>query len=620
MDKFNKSVRPVDFFLWLSFFIFLYFCFRYQLRLLSFREFGDESETIVAAKMMASGTRMYSEIFNHHGPLTFLPGVFLETLGEFGVRGHRVVIAVLQALSVISIALSPILQSKPQKVVVTTISAVIMLVYLPPIFGHMYIYQNICGIFLVLILSQYSLVSIYSPDKLNKFRIITGNFLIISLPFLAVTYFPVAFLLFILSFTRRNYKFILLGALLAILFNLLFLISYGSVKGYLAYHFYLNLKVLPEYSGAAPGFSMILTILSTLFSDLSHFIAIVVIFVGVLNLASVEKYFPWRSILLSAGLATLVIRGGGFHGVPFFYAVLPFICFCIFKINMEKISSKIVIVIFILVCGIKISLLLPGDKFRNFSPKIPTSSEFSRLVSSFTNKNDKILAYSFRNYEYLASDRLPASGYYFYLPWQEKYNQKPILNISIDPCKDIIKSKPKVILMDKWKVWNKFSWEGYGTCVQKIVDRDYFQFPDRPFYLRKDLICNYEEFSKEKLKISAVKTSSLEIDTFDCENCKKNPYALDILIPQEASTNENLFEFNFKANGNVSVKKILKPEKLSLGRYKRFILPDGSYTSAQILSTTGRPLSVFSNDKNKPCVRIVFKDGSSKLTPGCPIN
>jgi hypothetical protein len=140
-------------------FVFVILSFRYQYFLLNYREWGDESETIVTAKMMAAGMKLYSEIFNQHGPLTFLPGVLAEKLGGFGVRGHRVSIALLQILAIFSIYKAPALNSASQRIITSVASALVILVFMPDFFGHMYKYQTIAGILLVVILSQYTIAA-----------------------------------------------------------------------------------------------------------------------------------------------------------------------------------------------------------------------------------------------------------------------------------------------------------------------------------------------------------------------------------------------------------------------------------------------------------------------------
>ena len=81
-----REYEPLKVLTYILFFIFAILAIRYQVLLLNYKEWGDESETIVAAKMIASGLRLYSEIFNHHGPLTFLTGLLVEKIGGDGIR------------------------------------------------------------------------------------------------------------------------------------------------------------------------------------------------------------------------------------------------------------------------------------------------------------------------------------------------------------------------------------------------------------------------------------------------------------------------------------------------------------------------------------------------------
>ena len=120
--------------------------------------------------------------------------------------------------------------------------------------------------------------------------------------------------------------------------------------------------------------------------------------------------------------------------------------------------------------------------------QIPRETEFSRIVQQYTQADDKIIAYSFVNYEYIAANRLPASGNFFYLPWQKAYNENPVLGIKIDACEDIANYRPKVMLINKWLVWGVYPWESYGGCIQQILDEQYIKWPNRPYYIRKDLL------------------------------------------------------------------------------------------------------------------------------------
>lgn len=483
-------LKNAIFFLLLAIFIAL--SIRHQFLLLSYKEWGDESETIVAAKMMASGMKLYSEIFNHHGPLTFLPGLLTEKFGNFGVVGHRIFISALQIVSILAIYASPIFKSRWTRLLASVVSATVILSYLPDIFGHMYKYQTITGILISIILVQYTIPSIYCPEKIKSHQILLGNALISSLPFLAVTYLPISASLFIASFRAKKFKDCLAGSALGLIGNLIFLGAYGSIPGFLAFHVYLNSKILPIYNGQEVGWPLIINSANTLTGDLNHFLSLLFILTGSLALAQQEKRFPWRTMTLVGGIISLLVRGSGFHGMPFFYAILPFIVLTLSTINISNKSTKIVAIALVVLCMLKISFVL-GDKREITSSKIPTSTEFSRLVNKITEPEDKIIVYSFRNFEYLASDRLPASGHFFYLPWQKKYNSSPKFGISINACKQIKEAAPKIMLIDKWKVWDAYPWDSYARCVQKLIDSNYHQInPGKPYYIRKDLLENAE--------------------------------------------------------------------------------------------------------------------------------
>lgn len=626
-----KHVLNFDVVIYLVFFLFSVLSLRYQYLLLNYKEWGDESETIVAAKMMAAGMRLYSDIFNHHGPLTFLAGVITESFGDFGVRGHRVSIALLQALAILSIYKSPVFRLFSQRILASVASATIILVFMPDVFGHMYKYQTITGIFLVIIISQYTVPAILCPEKLSPSRIIMGVALITSLPFLAITYLPVAGLLFFASFRPTYFKHIAIGCSLGLIANLLFLGVYGSFAGFLAFHLYLNAKILPLYTGLQPGWELIQNAVIVVTSDLAHFLSLIAILLSSLILAQKEEKFSWRTLLLVAGLCSLLMRGTGFHGMPYFYAILPLLSLNLTLIDKNSRTSKQVVIGFLLLCVVKISLILPGDKQKITSLPFPTETEFSRLVAEFTDKEDKIIAYSFRNYEYIASDRLPASGYYFYLPWQEKYNESPKFGILIDACKQIREVAPKVMLIDKWKVWDSFPWESYAGCIQKLLDSNYHQIPGRPYYIRNDILNNsYNYLSPgdrqmiQSQPLSEINSILLKTDR-DLIGGGKNKrlVALEVMFGTYARVNSGVAKLNLEKEGGEKFSVDFSLPELLDNRYKSFKIPEDSYVAGEIRWSTGGGISVWeSHDKNSralTCMKYVFSDGTRSFTPGCPM-
>lgn len=165
----------------------------------------------------------------------------------------------------------------------------------------------------------------------------------------------------------------------------------------------------------------------------------------------------------------------------------------IFAFHAPVVSDKALVYICLaaVICFAKLSLMLPYDAQRFQARQIRQSTEFARIVQRLTKPNDRIIAYSFNNFEYLAAERLPASGSIYYLPHQELYNEQPVFGITVTACRDIEQSRPKVMLVDKWNAWNRYPWGTYGQCVQDVLDADYTQLENRPYYVRTDILLTH---------------------------------------------------------------------------------------------------------------------------------
>jgi hypothetical protein len=481
----------LDYVFVLAFSAFVLLALRYQIRLLDYIEWGDETETIVTAKMIVSGDTLYSNIYNPHGPLTFLPGIIVERIGASGIRGHRIAMMALQLIALLTIYFSPISKGFFTKSIFTICTASVMLLHMPDLFGHTYTYQVLAGLLLIVVFSQYTLPAF--SGKTSSRSVIIGNFLIGSLPFLAITYIPVSILIFFASLRKEYIKESFIAILCAGTTNLLVLLYYGSIDGYLAYHIYLNLNILPLYGGPKSIADLILVAYNSVTGDLALFSSFIIFTFSVSRLACLEKGIPWRSLLLSLGVGCLMIRGGGFHVVPYIYSVMAISSILFWERSITSPRAKLILVCFVVICSTKLIPISPQDREKIASRIVPKSTEFSQLVKLVTGENDRIIVYGFRNYEYIVSNRLPASGYFFYLPWQEEYNTNPKLGIKISQCDDIKRNRPKIMLIDKFDKWSAarptpWGSASYGGCVEKIILDDYVEVPGKPYYLRKDIV------------------------------------------------------------------------------------------------------------------------------------
>lgn len=471
---------------WPLFFFTILLIFYYQFLLLQYKHFGDESETVVTSKMLAHGFKLYSEVFNNHGPLTFLPGLAVELIGNFSVPEHRIPVIILQLLVLLSIYKSPVSSDKFRRAAGAIFAGLIFVIIFPNYLGHTNQYHILAGGLLAIAFSLYVIPSAFQKSSITNRNIAVGNFLIGSVAFLAITYWPALFLIFLLSLQRKNLALSVCWLIVAIAANIAFLSLIGSVYGYIASHFYFNLVILAPYMGS--------TLLVSLGNILNNFISnkpLLLLFVALFAILFVldKSKFKWRTVMLFFAISSFFMRDIEFVSIPAFYIMTVFYALGFGKI-LNKTNNGFWIFLAVVICAF--TLLFPGGSRHRalVDKKFPSSSEFSELVKSLTNKGDRIIAYSFRNLEYLLSDRLPASGAFFYLPWQEKYNEQSILGIKIDPCKDIETYKPKVMLIDKWNVWGKYSWDSYAGCIQKIIDKNYDQVLDKPYYVRKDISHN----------------------------------------------------------------------------------------------------------------------------------
>ena len=280
---------------------------RYQFRLIHLVEWGDESETIVVTKMMAAGYRLYTEVYNNHGPLVFFPGFIISSLGKYGISIYRLPIVILQIVSILGVFNSPIFSNKTYRNYFTLIFGTVMVLFLPRIYGHTYLYQVISGLFVVIVLMLYTIPSIMNK-KVNRYLVVLSTFLLACVPFLAITYLPMVLILFIVSFRKHDILMIIIGGIFAVLFNFWFLLSFGSFDGYIAYHFYLNSNVLYQGVGLK-GF--ISTIFNFYTSNFLNFLSICMVLIVSSKLNnSLNQSDYWRSFMLIPMMVSLVIRGG----------------------------------------------------------------------------------------------------------------------------------------------------------------------------------------------------------------------------------------------------------------------------------------------------------------------
>lgn len=456
-----------------------------QYRLLHYLIWNDEAETVVAAQMMVAGSHLYTEIFNHHGPLTFLQGYLVALIGDGGIVENRIVIALLQWALISTILRSPEI-GRHARMFLFLCFAVALTGPLREVFAHMYKYQVLAGM-----CSAATISLIVLPRMSGRIPGVwaarVSGFCLGSMAFLAFTYIPAALLLGAAGFSRRIWKPLAIGVLASAILSLGFLSLTGSFKGYLAYHFYMNLVILPPYIGGVPD--LLTIILVFLFGDgdrIGFFATMMALGATWRLVFNVRAPFP-RLICLLLALASYTVRGNMFHALPFYYSMLPL--GVLFAAPLERLfrTQRIFSWGMVVILLVRLTNLQEHDMRALNNRRIDAPRAFALIVDAYTKPGDRVISYSFNNFDYLAAHRLPASSHFFFLPWQADYNRAPVLGIHTDPCKEVPAYRPKFVQIDRRPIFGKYAWEAYGGCIEDMLARDYVPLSGTIIYARKDI-------------------------------------------------------------------------------------------------------------------------------------
>lgn len=560
MYKVIDKIDNYKFVPWLAFILVMSVSLWACSNLIDYRLWGDEAETIVAAKMMASGQTLYSEIFNHHGPMTFFFGYFIEQFGNASIEGYRVVIYSLQFLILLFIFLDSKREYIEKLITILGFSAIIW-GWGPEVLASVHQYQTLCGLILFSVF-YFSLLPILKGNEISNVNLVISCCFLALLPFLAVTYIPISILSAIAITKKEQKRYAIVGFSLGVTISAVFILLTTSLSGYLAYHFYLNAKVLPLYNG---GQSFLQLIGNALRYTIGSIEGAIIFIPCLVSLLVINKTSIFRVLFVLAGLCSLLIRAHpiSFHGVPYIYATLAIFLSVIPHCFSILLTKRIVLIPVTILLFVFYHIYMAYNRPNN---PLPEYNRYAELVKKITNPEDTVLFHSFTNHLYIMADRLPASAHFFYLPWQQKYEEIPVLGISNDICKDIVENRPKAIVLDKWKVWGMYDWEGYApNCFKDILSEKYKNIIG-DLYLRDDISdlvirpmkhplkidsnlnligVNNISYSGNSYKVVDDADPSISLVLDDSSSVKENRIALDIMFPNDR---KNKIKIYFKNN------------------------------------------------------------------------
>lgn len=487
-------------------------------------EFGDESEKFVAAQMLNQGLHLYRDIFAHHGPLPYMIAhLYANFVSPTDFSRIRLAVVFLAGLSCLTIILSPILKSLTVRLwaaaaYLSVLSSVWVLQGI-----HMLLYHQIGGFLLVIVLTQ-MVVPALLGEKVTRIGLFFSGFACTLACFAAYAFGPAAVFLVVstsLSFMAsrerltRHAKAICFGSITAVSLVVAWLISFGDLLGYLIYHFYFNQKIYAFFIRFSPR--AIFNVFNLAFTPQRRIDALSFIFfilwIFIVAVMVWRKGQKMRDLLLRFGaifflvLAVLFMNPRGMYGfynagvVVVNLAMVSLMATGILQQQFRQISwLRLIPSLLFIVLSVagteQVSRGAVSSPYKvakkDFMAYVADQGQeqggIYEFVRSITTKDDKVLSLIFNPSFYIKTGRLPASGHYYYFPWQAAYNRRSILDYKIDICQDIAANRPAVIWFDNWRVWGGYAIGMYEPCVPALIKSRYTcHSGERNLYIRNDI-------------------------------------------------------------------------------------------------------------------------------------
>ncbi|SDS01086.1 hypothetical protein SAMN05216421_0739 [Halopseudomonas xinjiangensis] len=632
---------------------------------LSLLEFGDEAEKYVAAQLIVAGKKLYLDIFAHHGPVPYMLSHWYAVLySDSDFTYARVIVIALALMAAFSIFVSPAFRSWSARGWATgsfllIISSIWVLSSI-----QMLLYQQITAFLALVAVFQLLLPTMMGRVPTRVGSCAAGAAVTLAC-FASYAVGPAVVCLVLGAFVPliKNHAVLkrvllpfLLGVLISLAVVLIWMFSYGDLTGYFAYHFYFNQVIYSKFIDVSLGdmkdlFAFELKPISYT-QDLSVvwlLAAAALLSVVVMRSSTQLKAFKLLAVLLTIFFALLLNPRGkyGFHGTAFVLANCAlFIAAIALLIDRAFVSWNLrrqafwVAVLAISVIGMeavsRISIssphgILKRDLASNRVTLRPPPGGELGFVRSITEKNGDLLALVFNPSVYLLTDRRPASGHYYYLPWQAAYKRNPILGHNIDICADIANNSPAVIWFHDWKVWDQYAIADYEPCVPQLLSERYAPLqPDGHWYLRKDIHAQERwvpPTAATVLQPSQPLAPGNNIEVIFPDRHVSEGAALQrvgVLFGTYANTGRGKAELRLEGPGADAYHAEFDLAQLDDNQYRFFDVNGGHFDRGTIEAVSGGGVSSWENHSQAEavltCVALDYVDGTRRVTAGCPFH
>jgi hypothetical protein len=490
-------------------------------------EFGDETEKIVGARMIAAGGRLYDTVFSNHGPLGFaLNHLWLLLTGTKDLASHRILQLGLFVLCAGAVAASPALATWRAR----SCAAALFLIPLSVVYAgaalHMTLYQSVAGALLAIALVLLPLPALLGRTP-PRWAALAAGFAAAGAAFAGYP-FAVSGALMAAAATiatpagarlRIAVRFIAGGVAAAVLLAA-WMAMHADFAGYAVYHVWFNQTVFAanvRWSPLAPLGSLVPTAFDA--SRLLHLLALAALYAAfallVLRRWRIEpRRRAWAAALavLFLGFAFLNPRGqNGIHGSTFLAGALAALAVAAGGLAVSAAPRAL--------RGAALALLLGGagllvvvharavstphhaplrdlDRIR-IAVKPSDGREF-RLMRAVMRPDERFLAVVFAPAIHVYADRLPVSKLFYYLPVQAKYAARPVAGYGFDLCRDFAQARPKVVFYLDRLGNGRYGFADYAPCVHAAIVADYVPLPWAPeYHFRRDIVAARPEILRD---------------------------------------------------------------------------------------------------------------------------
>jgi hypothetical protein len=479
--------------------------------------FVDESEHLLGGKMLNAGAVLYRTFVTQHGPVTFmLTQAYGAIFGWRHANGARLISAALALDAAACVATTPAL---PDRVARLWAAALFLgLTASVWLLQGLYLvnYHAIAGFLLVAALAL-CVVPAWRGAAVDRGRAFAAGACAMLVIATAYSFGPAIVLLGASTIwalgmgpSRASRLAVIAGAAAGALGVLAWLLIFGDVTGYLAFHFAENQFFFIHFMEFTFDSFLRTSVPSLQPRALVQAIALICWLVSfclllAMNMVGSSRQLIGPILLGCAGVLTQSARGGiFFQNGSFLIGSIGVLSMALPAAIMRclRVCSPIGLAVGSLLVGLCIVGAELAGRHAVTSPVRITRAQMadvphsnlgrspdaeSARIRALVRPDERMLVVPYAPGVYMAADRSPMDRYFYYLPWDAAYAKAPWFGQTHDLCVDLPKAPPRLIYFDDWKVWGHYYMHDYMPCFVTILNAQYRRQADFPnLYLRID--------------------------------------------------------------------------------------------------------------------------------------